>query len=261
MNVTEVQPFVLEGRFVWTMTTNGYKYYTLNLLSWLREVAKVPWKLCVFCCDRESYSFFRREGVPCVLSLSLGTSAPQTGISAFGTESFSRLNEKKLDLLAWVIRNAAELGILRSAYLDGDIVVQQDLWPTLDHAFEETSLVFQCDCANDDDHKNCGCVCTGVICVNHEALYPEKILPLCTIDRQLWQACEKQDQPYVQRRLVDTGLAFSTLQRHLYGNGHWQKSGKWKSCREPWVLLHYNYRVGDTKKAAMRQAGHWRIPY
>ncbi len=259
MKLDDVKGYVWNGRLVWTMTTNGYKYYTLNLLSWLREVAKVPWTLCVFCCDKESYTFFRREGIPCVRHTILGLQIPQSGITAFWSESFSRLNECKLDILASITMNAKQLGITRSLYLDGDIVVQQDPWKTLDPVLETQSLVFQCDCANETDHVNCGCVCTGVICINHDELYPEKILPLFTIDRKIGTECEKQDQPYVQRRLVDHGMAYFTLQRNLYGNGIWQKSGQWKTI--PWVLLHYNYRMGDNKKLAMRQAGHWRIPY
>lgn len=258
MEPNEIKSYVKEGRLVWTMTTNGYKYYTLNLVAWLREVAKVSWTLCVICCDRESFSFFRREGVPCVKSFG-DRDVGQIGISAFGSESFSHLNEKKLELLAWVTSHAHEIGIQKSLYVDGDIVIQADPWPTLDSVLEGVDLCFQCDCSTTEDHVDCGCICTGVIAMRHHETYPEKYIGLYLLDRKIWNDCHKQDQPYVQRRLGDIQASFKTLVRHQFGNGAWQKSGQWRT--QPWILLHYNYRVGDTKKQAMRQAGHWRIPY
>jgi hypothetical protein len=258
MDPKEIQEFVKDKKLVWTMTTNGYKYYTLNLVTWLRDIAKVPWMLCVVCCDKESHSFFRRESIPCCKSFG-DRDTNQVTLSAFGSESFSRLNEKKLELLSWVTTHAHELGIEKSLYLDGDIVVREDPWPSLDSVLEEVDVCFQCDCSNSEDHSDCGCICTGVIAMRHHETYPEKYQGLYTIDRELWKECQKQDQPYVQRRLADIQATYKTLARRDFGNGTWQKSGKWRE--QPWILLHYNYRVGDTKKQAMRRAGPWRIPY
>jgi hypothetical protein len=257
MDSNQVKKFVSkEGSLTWTMTTNGYKAYTLNLVSFLREVAKVSWKLCIICCDRESFDFFRREGVPCVLYGEKMEGA-QTSVSLFGSASFARLNLKKLQLLDWVEVNAKELGIQKSLYLDGDIVIKQDPWPVLDTIRQEKGgLLFQCDCNHAEDHVTCSCICSGCICHYHEE---DKPLNLYKLDTEQWKAAEYQDQPYIAKRLQTLSLPFYTLPRPLFGNGGWQKGGAWKES--DWVLLHYNYRVGNTKKSAMQAAGHWRISY
>lgn len=65
MNADVIKKFITtEGQLTWTMTTNGYKFYTLNLVVWLRDIAKIPWRLLIVCCDYESLSFFRERGIP-----------------------------------------------------------------------------------------------------------------------------------------------------------------------------------------------------
>lgn len=255
MNAEGLRGFVKDGRIVWTMTTNSYKFYTLNMISSLREVAKVPWTLCVICCDDESFLFFRREGIPCVA----WKGAPQKGqriIASFGSLDFMKLNRIKIEILQWFVSISE---IQKSLYVDGDIVFQHDPWPVLEDEWKSgsPSLLFQCDCANADEHSGCGNICSGVIATLHTKCDLGK---LYEIEEVAWKEAEKQDQPYIGKRLLEFGIPYKTLTRRLFGNGHWQKSLQWKD--DPtWILLHYNYRVGDTKKQAMRTYGHWRIPY
>jgi len=150
-------------------------------------------------------------------------------------------------------------------YLDGDIVVQKDPWPVLEEEFAKggEDLLFQCDCGNFDSHEGCGNICSGVISQRHAASSSSQgggeVFLLYSFDKDSWEAAEKQDQPYIQNRLRSLGIPYRTLRRDLWGNGHWQMSMKWKTT--PWILIHYNYRIGDTKKQAMRKYGHWIIPY
>jgi hypothetical protein len=256
MDSVQVAKFVSkEGSFTWTMTTNGYKNYTLNLVLWLREVANVPWKLCVICCDRESWDFFRREGVPCVFYTEK-MEGGQINVSVFGSASFARLNAKKLAILDWVEQHTKELGIRKSLYLDGDIVVASDPWPYLDK-ISEPNLWFQCDCNHAQEHTEaCKNICSGCIFHIHDEGQP---LALYKFDADQWKASDFQDQPYIASRLRLLNTPFYTLPRSLFGNGGWQMGGAWKET--PWILLHYNYFVGNKKKSAMQAAGHWRISY
>lgn len=260
MDTTAVKRFIHEGRIVWTMTTNGYKTYTLNLIASLKEVAKVPWTLCVICCDAESLGYFRREGVPCVAYKASETRG-QHQIAAFGTSDFAKWNRVKLELLKWFSTEAGGLGASKTLYVDGDIVVQKDVWPELERVWsaegEGVDFLFQCDCFGDGDHENCGVICSGVIAQRVGSWSQLYELELEGADG--WNACERQDQPYIGKRLKALGVPYRTLRRSQWGNGHWQKTLKWKD--ESWFLLHYNYRVGDTKKQAMKKYGHWRIPY
>ena len=249
-----VQPFIKQGRIVWTMTTSAYKLYTLNLRKWLIEVAKVPWTLCIICCDQDSYTFCRRESVPCIFYKDQTIRKGQQGIAVFGSTEFKVWNRIKLDLLRWFAANALSLGIEWSLYLDGDIVVQQDPWPNLIDL--SGNLFFQCDCGNVDPHDapapNCRNICSGVIATRHVS---EMQADLYSYTPTLWKKSLEQDQPYIAERLKETRTSFQTLSRRLFGNGHWQQKGAWKE--DDWVLLHYNYRSGDTKKLAMRAAKHW----
>lgn len=258
MNSEEIRKFVKEGRLVWTMTTNSYKYYTLNMLTSLREKAKVTWPLCIICCDDESFSFFRREGMACVV-WKRGEQRGQRAIAAFGTMEFMKWNRIKLNILDWFAKHALTMGISKSLYVDGDIVFQGDPWPVLEGVWMGGSppLLFQCDCANADEHEGCGAICSGVIACRHTDFDSGK---LYEIDEVVWKEVEKQDQLYIAKRLVQNEIAYKTLGRRQFGNGHWQRSLKWKG--DPtWILLHYNYRVGDTKKQAMKEYSHWYIPY
>ena len=258
MNSEELRAFVKEGEIVWTMTTNFYKYYTLNMIATLKEVAKVPWQLCVICCDDESFLFFRRQGIPSI-AWKRGGQKGQRVIAAFGTQEFMKWNRMKIDILRWFCENYSGIGIEKSLYVDGDIVFQNDPWPMLNEIWLDKgpALLFQCDCANANEHEGCGNICSGVIATRHTHFDSSKIYE---IDENLWKEVNKQDQPYIGRRLDNLGVPYKTLSRRLFGNGHWQKSLKWKNDAT-WVLLHYNYRVGDTKKQAMKTYGHWRIPY
>jgi len=258
MNSEDVQKFTKDGRLVWTMTTNSYKYYTLNMITSLRR-ANVLWPLCIICCDDESFLFFRREGISC-LSWKRGEQKGQRAVATFGSAEFMKWNRIKLNILDWFAKNAVAAGISKTLYVDGDIVFQGDPWPFLEQEWlldGSPSLLFQCDCANAEEHKGCGVICSGVVACRHTDFDSGK---LYEIDNTLWNEVQKQDQPYIAKRLIEFAVPYKTLARRPFGNGHWQKSLKWKD--DPtWILLHYNFRVGDTKKQAMKSYGHWYIPY
>ena len=256
MNCEAVEQFVLNGRIVWTMTTVGYTKYTLNLVNWLTTVAKVPWKLCVVCCDKESETFFRRENVPYVSWNGDKVKRTQDGMAAFGTPGFEKCNLQKLSILEWFCMNYSACGITHSLYLDGDIVVRTDPWPLLDF---KTDLLFQCDCYGTENHGSrdfqCNTICSGVIATRHvpgqEILYQW--------EPALWEKSSKQDQPFIASRLFSTNTPYTILERRIFGNGTWMKAGSWKN--EDWCLLHYNYLVSSTKRTAMKANNHWLIIY
>jgi hypothetical protein len=252
-----IKSFIQDGKLLWTMTTNGYKFYTWNLYLWcLSQTVKV--KLCILCADTESSLFFRREGIPHVLLQGVKGSG-QVGVSTFGTTSFAVWNRMKIDLLREIAEKSGELGLTTSLFLDGDIVLRENPWPCLQAMFEATgaTLLFQCDCFHDKDEHTCSAACSGVIACNHKQ-EQDKVRWLFTFVQEEWVAADKQDQPYIQRRLErPEAPSAGILPRREFGNGAWQKSGKWKD--DTWILLHYNYRVGDTKKEAMRAAGHWKL--
>ena len=252
-----VNKFVSKGCIVWTMTTSGYTWYTLNLYTWLKTVAKVPWTLCIICCDDAAEAFFRRQQIPYVSWKEPGRRV-QDGMAAFGTPSFEKCNKQKVSILEWFTKSYSTCGIEHSLYLDGDIVVRKDPWPLLLKRFGETkvNMLFQCECFNVESHEdeaNCGVICSGVIAAKHS---PEQA-NLYTWEKDLWELSEKQDQPFIAKRLEATATPFGMLSRRDFGNGAWQKSGKWKD--DDWCLLHYNYFVSGSKRTAMKAENHWLV--
>ena len=65
------------------------------------------------------------------------------------------------------------------------------------------------------------------------------------------------DQYYIMKTLALTQTPYKILDRRQFGNGVWQKTGRWKDG--DWTLLHYNYMVSGTKRTAMKNAEHWLI--
>lgn len=254
MSLSSIQPYIKDGTFVFTLTSNGYKYFTLNLLEHLKK-AGVPWKLCVVCADKAAYQFFRGQTISVIQAVTL---FPDTGpnISPFGTMNFQRLNRLKLDLLA-TFTSYPE--IRHGIYMDGDIAVYNDFVPDILERLElGPALHIQCDeghresCSSES--STCTNACTGFIAWSH-GLSPS----LFQVNKylSLWRA-QPEDQVFVNARIRDEGVAFQTLPRDLYPNGQFARlyspDSPLKSVAK---ILHYNYLVGLDKQRRMKINGDW----
>lgn len=254
MSLTAIKPHIQNDTFVFTLTSNGYKYFTLNLVETMKR-ANIPWKLCIICADKESYRFFRTQNVPAILAT---TPVDGTGsdIAPFGTRNFQRLNRLKLDLLtSFVSMPEIKYGI----YLDGDIAVYNDFVPDIRGRLEggAPSLYFQCDegsrnpCTGD---MACINVCTGFIAWSH-GVSPTLFRVSSELD--LWKQ-QPEDQVFVNAMLKQEGTLFKTLPRDLYPNGQFLRLYSADSdLKGAAKLLHYNYTVGMDKQRRMRQNGDW----
>lgn len=249
-----------EGTLVWTLTSNGYKFLTLNLVEHLRR-AKVPWRLCVICADAASYSFFQREGIPCRKLLSL---VPDTGVtqpSLFGSRTFQVFNRKKLEILADLTAlERVRVGV----YLDSDIVVYRDFLPDLLSrlAASPTGLLFQCDeQTRVDCSRTSGCGCTGFLAWRHGAAPPELFQIRGEEAIALWKR-DMADQPFVNGMCALRGVALETLPRDLYPNGMFASQFRGATpAKEKAFLLHYNWIVGESKRLRMKNNEDWLLPY
>jgi hypothetical protein len=173
-------------------------------------------------------------------------------MAAFGTPSFEVCNREKLDILKWFALNYEAAAIEQSLYLDGDIVIQKDPWPLFPS--DTSRLAFQCDCSHEEEFHDCTSPCSGVIWTRHSSVDQAVIYE---INDALWKAAGSMDQYYIMKTLALTQTAYIILDRRQFGNGVWQKTGRWKDG--DWTLLHYNYMVSGTKRTAMKNAGHWLI--
>lgn len=257
-----LSPFITpEGAFIFTLSNNGYKFLTLNLVMHLREL-KVPWTLCVICADTASFKFFRGQNVPCIRT---STPLPDFGIevSPFGTKHFQTLNFKKLQLLEKFSNDPA---IRFGIYMDGDIIPYSNFLPDILQrlqAPDASPIYLQCDeNTRVDCSGNPGCPngCTGFIAWSYGvdtrifAVIGEEGL-------SIWKK-RPEDQVYVNTMMNTLGILVKTLPRNLYPNGSFASLFYNGSLRKKDAfILHYNYLVGAAKQRKIKNNGDWILPY
>ena len=247
-------PYIKDESLVWTMTTNGYKYITFNLYESLKK-ANISWKLMIICVDRESHSFLQGMGVPCTYN------KPKTGVivatqpSQFGSETFMTFNRIKLDLME-EIRLSVPPEVKYITYMDGDIIVFKDFIPYLKEEFNlsDAALLFQNDDLYGVENARAN-GCTGFFSFKVQPLENSPFL----IDNLASWRLIREDQIWVNSKLVEYMIPFNYLNRDLFPNGTYLKDGRWKST-EPY-LLHYNHLVGNTKITLMKRNKHWHLIY
>lgn len=246
------EPYLHNGTLVCTMTTNGYKFLTLNLLKTL-ERAKAPWRLVVVACDKESYIFFKREGYA-TLQYPNASHTNEMQISRWGSPSFQKYNFMKLFLLNSFAKNPA---VKRCIYIDGDIVVFRDFLPDIVERLEKSpeKVLIQCDekLPGECTKEGCPNCCTGFIAWAHggdQGIFDVK-------DRAKWNE-NPDDQVWVNHQLRGRGIPHETLPRELYPNGAYIPTIR---DLPDAFFLHFNYRVGNAKIAEIKKLGEWIIPY
>lgn len=255
----KIDPFITENTLVFTVTSDGYKYYTWNLYTNLQRL-KVPWKLCILCLDRESNDFFNRIAqIPSRLYLMPGDRVMHKEPVRFGTTPFKRMNRMKLKALQ-ELSQRDELDTL--IFIDSDIAVFKDFVPSLKDALRTNPLLFQCDeningsfeCSNT---VQCTNPCTGVIgmLVNPET--KPKLKELYKIVSEQWGPA-MTDQDYIMNRLLSIGLSYATLSRQEFPNGIFLANNKYKEGNP--YLVHFNYIIGKAKQAKMIEKDCWFLP-
>lgn len=244
--------YVKDGFLAWTLTSNGYKYLTWNLMQhWRRVVKKVP--LCVICADKPSYLFLQREGISCILAEStLADFGPQ--IVPFGSRQFSVLNRMKLQLLNFF---SGRDEVNQCLYIDGDIPVYKDIVVDIKEKLSKAPLWFPCDEQSFECCGACPNVCSGIVAWSKGA--DRGIFKIT--DEVIWSK-KPEDQVWVNYALALKNVEFSVLPRDEYPNGaRLSKTHTTPELKEKAICLHYNYRVGNSKKEDMKRFGDWLLPY
>lgn len=244
--------YIKDGVLAWTLTSNGYKYMTWNLtLQWKAAGCSAP--LCIVCADKPSFQFLQREGISCCL---LDDAIQDFGpmIVPFGSRQFSNLNRIKLKLLHFFAQDSA---VQRCIYLDGDIAVYKDIVADLCSRLGSADVLAQCDEQGHECSGACPNFCTGLLAWNHGA--DKGCFKITDMDQ--W-AQKPEDQVWVNWSAPRCRTVVSILPRQLYPNGarltltHTNPELKAEA-----MCLHYNYRVGESKKADMKRFGDWMLPY
>jgi hypothetical protein len=255
----KIEPFLTEKTLVFTVTSDGYKFYTWNLYKILQAL-KVPWKLCILCLDRESKDFFDRIAqIPSRLYLMPGDRVMHKEPVRFGTPSFKRMNRMKLKALQ-ELSQRPELDTL--IFMDSDIAVFKDFVPILKEYLKDAPLVFQCDekieesfeCSNT---KACTNPCTGVIGMALTGETRPQLKNLYKVEQEPWGTA-MTDQDYIANRLLALQLSYTTLSRTEFPNGIFLAKDRYKEGNP--YLVHFNYIVGKMKQRIMMEKECWALP-
>lgn len=254
-----VADFIHDRTLVFTITSDGYKYLTLNLWRHCERIG-VPWRLMIVCLDAESYKYFVAAKVPAILYTMPGGKLVHKEPALYGSAQFKRLTEMKIVALREL---SGRSDVEHLLYLDGDIVLFQDPVPFIGMLLEERSLWFQCDERLTHDHQcssdPCAAPCTGVIAMRLTEATRSRFAELYTITGEEWERSES-DQDYIQRRLRTLNVGYGTLMRPLFPNGTFLPDDLYRiaAVGGPY-LLHFNFLLGREKEAAMRSRGLWLV--
>ncbi len=255
----KLDPFLTEKTLVFTVTSDGYKYYTWNLYKML-QMLKVPWKLCILCLDRESKDFFDRIAqIPSRLYLMPGERVMHKEPVRFATPPFKRMNRMKIKALQELSQRG---DIERLIFIDSDIAVFKDFVPYFTDALQTEPLLFQCDENIDGSHRcsninACTNPCTGVIGMLLNSETRPKFKDLYKIEAEPWGSA-MTDQDYIANRLKQLSLSYATLSRTEFPNGIFLANNKYKEGNP--YLVHFNYIVGKAKQAKMIEKECWVLP-
>lgn len=255
----KIDPFTTEKTLVFTVTSDGYKYYTWNLYKMLQNL-KLPWKLCILCLDRESNDFFNRIAqIPSRLFLMSGDRIVHKEPVRFGTTPFKRMNRMKIKALQELSQRPE---LERLIFIDSDIAVFKDFVPYLTDLLQTEPLVFQCDESIDgsfhcSNAQSCTNPCTGIIGMLLNSETRPKFKDLYKIESEPWSAA-MTDQDYIANRLKTLQLSYSTLPRGDFPNGIFLAKDRYKETSP--YLVHFNYIVGKMKQRIMIEKECWTLP-
>lgn len=243
-----IDKFIYSDTLIWTLTSNGYKFMTHNLILNLRKIG-VPWKLCVVCSDTPSYMYMKREGIACIKSPNqLSDYGPD--IVRFESKNFQKLNILKLQLLELFSKEQINYCI----YMDGDIAVYKDFLPDIINRLNTEPLLFQCDEQKRDtscESSSCPWACTGFIAWKKGI--DSNVFKIN--DSDVWNK-QPEDQAWVNYALKKYNIPYTTLPRDKYPNGTFVNLIGPQKEKEAFIL-HYNYRVGQQKRGDMKRFGDW----
>ena len=255
----KIDSFIYEKTLVFTVTSDGYKFYTWNLYKMLQQL-KVPWKLCILCLDKESNEFFTRIAqIPSRLYLMPGDKVLHKEPVRFGSVPFKRMNRMKIKSLQELSQRSE---LERLIFIDSDIAVFKDFVAYFAEKLLSEPLLFQCDEKIDDSFdcsntKACKNPCTGVIGMALTEETRPHLKNLYKVESEQWGTA-MTDQDYIANRLLALGLSYSTLPRTEFPNGIFLANNKYKE-NNPY-LVHFNYIVGKMKQRIMIEKECWTLP-
>ena len=226
-----------------TFTNYGYLDFTMNLCESIKK-NKIDLELLIYCTDKKSFDYLSKYNYNCILlnsnlSQSKRAEAWKAGNSKFGEMMVSKFES----IYDGLLKNDYVI------YIDGDIVIKENILEYLQKEIEENDFLFQLDYNNKRPHQNDLCAGFMMIKSSDET---KKIFNPDEIDIESIINMPAHDQTYLND--LKHNFKYKFLSPILFPNGAFY----FNYLTEP-KIIHFNYIVGKDKKNKMKKMKEWYI--
>jgi len=241
ISATDIQPHLLDGTVLTTLTNYGYLLYTLNMLKSLRPYG-LDRKVLIVTIDEKSHIILQNMGYHTIcIHDSLAKFFP------WNSKGYDKICYYKLEMIYQILSLGHNLVLI-----DGDIVFQQNPVKDILEWNQSTEDVWiQNDSTDDNNTTN---MCTGYMFIRSNA----KMIDLydCVSDagKEKYKKCalDNNDQTYFNK-YVKPECTMKGLPLALYPNGDFF----YNSSNLTTVLVHFNWVKGHQKMAKMKAHKLW----
>jgi len=241
ISATDIQPHLLNGTVLTTLTNYGYLLYTLNMLKSLRPYG-LDRKVLIVTIDEKSHSILQNMGYNTIcIHDSLAKFFP------WNSKGYDKICYYKLEMIYQILSLGYNLVLI-----DGDIVFQQNPVKDILEWNQSTEDVWiQNDSTDDNNITN---MCTGYMFIRSNAKMIELYDCVSDIGKEKYNKCalDNNDQTYFNK-YVKPDCTMKALPLALYPNGDFF----YKSSNLTTVLVHFNWVKGHEKMAKMKAHKMW----
>lgn len=226
-----------------TFTNFGYIDFTLNLLESINK-NNIDLPLKIYCTDDRSYSYLLKKGYDAELLENRLIISENIVSWKAGQGEFGKLMINKFMSINSALKNNKHV-----LYLDGDVVVKQNLQEYLIDYLRDDDFLFQLDynpkkIIQDE-------LCAGFMLIK-SSLKTIELFNINNINLEELVKLPSHDQTFLNQNKKNFNYKF--LSSHKFPNGAYFSN----FITNPYAI-HFNYFIGSKKKKIMKKYGEWYI--
>lgn len=226
-----------------TFTNYGYLDFTLNLSESIKK-NNVDLDLLIYCTDKKSFDYLNKHNYNCALLNSKISQSKKVADWKAGKSKFGEMMISKFEsIYDGLLKNDYVL------YIDGDIVIKENIIEYLEKEIEDNDFLFQLDYNNKRAYQNE--LCAGFMMIKSTS-ETKKIFNPSEINIESIINMPAHDQTYLNN--LKEGFKYKFLSPLLFPNGAFY----FNYLTKPKVI-HFNYIVGKDKKNKMKKIKEWYI--
>ena len=224
-----------------TFTNYGYLDFTLNLIESINK-NNIELDLLIYCTDKKSFNYLSKIDKNCKLLNSKFSQNEKVASWKAGNSKFGEMMVSKFESIYDALINNEYV-----LYVDGDIVIKENILEYLENEIEDNDFLFQLDYNNkraiQDD------LCAGFMMIK-STNKTKKLFNPDEIDIESIINLPAHDQTYLNN--LKKEFKFKFLSPVLFPNG----SFYFNYVTKP-KIIHFNYIIGNAKKNKMKKMKEW----